>query len=245
MTKKGKYYSRDRSYGTSGEALTGRFKTVADIFSRYEAKRILDVGCAEGNFSQVLKQVAHAEEVYGIELSEEGIKSAQQKGIKCFRVDLDEEDFPFEGSYFDAIHCGEVIEHLFDPDHLLDEVHRLLKPGGIFVISTRNLSWWLNRIVVPLGFQPYSTSVSLRHNVGKLKMHVSRGGGHLRVFAFRSLEQLLRIHEFTVLDTLGLHLEPPISPPLMNLIIKAIDRILSHLFPSMAEGMIFVVRRNE
>lgn len=244
MEKK-EYYAKVRHYATAYEALTGRFRKVAELFSRFEAKRILDIGCAEGNFTQVLKQVTHAEEVYGIELSEEGMKSATEKGIKCFKVDVDTENFPFKDSYFDAIHCGEVIEHLFNPDHLLDEIHRTLKPDGICVLSTRNLCWWLNRIVVPLGFQPYSTSVSLRHNVGKFKMHVSRGGGHLRVFAYRSLEQLLRIHQFTVLKTLGLSLEPPISPPLMNLIIKAIDRVLSRLFPSMAEGMIFVVRRSQ
>ena len=83
----------------------------------------------------MLKEACKAKEVYGIEISEKGAEMARKRGVKCYQLDVDEEDFPFEDNYFDAITAFEIIEHLFDPDHFLEEVYRVLKPNGIFVLS--------------------------------------------------------------------------------------------------------------
>ena len=54
---------------------------------------------------------------------------ARKNGVKCYQLDVDEEDFPFGDNYFDAIFCGDIIEHLYDPDHLLSEMYRVLRGG--------------------------------------------------------------------------------------------------------------------
>lgn len=62
-----------------------------------------------------------------------------------FECDLDlfnaEKDrFPYEGSYFSTVLCGELIEHLFeDPMHMMSEINRILKPGGHLVLTTPNI----------------------------------------------------------------------------------------------------------
>ena len=122
------------------EELEDRHKKVLDIFSRYRFERILDVGCGNGNFSILLKEACKAKEVYGIEISEEGVEIARKNGIKAYQLDVDAKGFPFENDYFDAIFAGELIEHLYNTDHFLDEVYRVLKLGGFFVLTTPNLA---------------------------------------------------------------------------------------------------------
>lgn len=49
--------------------------------------------------------------------------------------DLHHVEWPSD--YFDAIIATEVLEHLYDPQRAIDEIHRLLKPGGVCILSTR------------------------------------------------------------------------------------------------------------
>ena len=136
------------------EELSDRLNKVLRIFADHNFCRILGIGCGDGNFSLLLREASQAEEVYGVDISPKAVELANTVGVKTFQTDIDEEPLPFEKDSFDAIFCGEVIEHLLDPDHLLDEIYRILKPGGVAVISTRNLAAWYNRAVLLFGFQP-------------------------------------------------------------------------------------------
>ena len=127
----------------------------------------------------------------------------------------------FKDEYFEAIHCGEIIEHLFDPDHLLDELYRVLKKNGILVITSPNLASWHGRIELLLGYQPYAHEVSLRYNVGRIKRRVLKGAsGHIRAHTKKSLEELLRIYDFKVLALQGSSESPGFFPCPVNLIDK-------------------------
>ncbi|HEY0369995.1 MAG TPA: class I SAM-dependent methyltransferase [Chthoniobacterales bacterium] len=54
-------------------------------------------------------------------------------------VDLNNDRLPYDDASFDLITCTEVIEHLEHYRSLLREVHRVLRPGGVFVVSTPNV----------------------------------------------------------------------------------------------------------
>ena len=104
-----------------------RIQKIVEIFTKYKFDRILDVGCGDGAISVLLSDASNAESIYGIDIVEENVKFALKKGIKAFKLDVTKEDLPFEDNFFDAVFLGEIIEHLYDSDYLLDEVYRALK----------------------------------------------------------------------------------------------------------------------
>lgn len=226
------------------EELEDRHKKVLDIFSRYQFDKILDVGCGDGNFSTLLKRACNPKEVYGIEISEKGVEQAKKNGIKAYQLDIDEEDFPFEDDYFDAVFAGEVIEHLFDPDHFLDEVYRVLKPKGIFVLSTPNLASIHNRIALLFGYQPYSCRVSLNNSIGHLGF--SPGGAapdHIRFFTLRSLKQFCEKHNFKIIDAKGSCAMLPENMKFKSLF-ERLDKFIA-LFPSLSYRSVVVCQKKE
>lgn len=190
--KKKEIYADEFSGVTSKqfEELGNRHKKILEIFSKYEFDKILDVGCSDGNFTQLLAKACKAKEVYGVDISERAVNLARENGIKAFRVNVDEESLPFEDNYFDAVYAGAIIEHLFDPDHFLDEIYRVLKPNGIFVLDTPNLASLYNRIALLLGYLPFDMQVSLRYSLGHLcesiyqteETKYVRASDHIKIF---------------------------------------------------------------
>jgi ubiquinone/menaquinone biosynthesis C-methylase UbiE len=63
--------------------------------------------------------------------------------------DLRHFPYPYESNSADKIYLGDVIEHLnkFDAPKVLKEIHRILKPGGVFEISCPDVLWIMTRIV--------------------------------------------------------------------------------------------------
>ena len=126
----------------------------------------------------------------------------------------------------------------------MDEIHRTLKNGGLCVITTPNLAAWYNRIALFLGYQPFWTNVSLRHNVGKMvevrNWKETSAAGHIRVFTFRSLRELLTIHRFTIIQTYGVKEEA--SNNNLYKFIFIINNIFSQ-FPSLAPQNIYLITK--
>ena len=227
------------------EECDARQLEVLKIFSRYKFNRILDVGCADGNFSILLKEACSAKEVYGIEISEKGVKLARNNGVKAFQLDIDDEDFPFEDNYFDAIFAGQIIEHLYDPDHFLEECYRVLKQNGILVLSTVNLSSLYNRLTLMFGYQPFSTSVSTRYNVGRpFELSDEILGDHIRVFTHRALLELLKLYNFKILEVRGTSSHLPKRESFFLKIVKVMDQILSKI-PTLSQRVIVVCQKGE
>lgn len=223
--------------------LTDRHWKVLKLFSEHRFNRILDVGCGDGNFSLLLKESCKAEEAFGIDISKKGVEFARQNGINAFQLDIDETDFPFGDNYFDAIFAGEVIEHLYDPDHMLEECHRILHPDGIFILTTRNLASLYNRVTLLLGYQPFPTSVSLRYNVGRpFEVSDEILGDHIRIFTYRAIRELLNLSKFEIIEVWGTSSVLPNKNTFLLYIISLIDRLLSR-FPSISQGLIITLRK--
>ena len=104
-----------------------------------KGKNILDVACGVGYGSFYLAQRG-AGSVTGVDISEKAIKWATDHyrlpNLRFFCQDARATRFPDDE--FDVIVSFETIEHLPDPERFLDEIHRLLKPTGVFVCSSPN-----------------------------------------------------------------------------------------------------------
>jgi SAM-dependent methyltransferase len=91
--------------------------------------RLLDLGCGRGDF---LAAASVAFDVQGVDLVPRPRREAE--GLPTFRGSLEEARFP--DATFDVVTAVEVMEHLFDPRRTLGEIHRILKPRGIFLFQT-------------------------------------------------------------------------------------------------------------
>lgn len=209
------FYETQAEVRQTGSKIDGRVRKAATLFLRYlvRAERVLDIGCGVGTVGSYFKGLLGAREAWGLELSRGRAEAAQASGIKAVLCDLNQEAMPFKKGSFDAVFCGEVIEHLVDPDHLLDEIGRVLTSGGVCVLTTPNLACWFNRLALLLGWQPFATSVSFRREVGRPKVFVGDYGcrDHLRVFTLRALRELLEVKGFRILEVKGCSLSDLIS----------------------------------
>lgn len=109
----------------------------------------LDLGCGRGVYAYLLAQRGF--QTFGIDISEEGIRDAAEWASATVLLG-DAERLPFRDGFFDLIVCSEVIEHLNKPANGVRELQRVLKPGGIAVISIPNLLsyYWLRGLAMTL-----------------------------------------------------------------------------------------------
>ncbi len=197
-----------------------RISKIYETIVHLTPHQVLDIGCGNGFLLSTLNQVGIAGQ--GIDISAEAVRCCHQIGVTAFQVDIDSSNLPLADNFFDIVVCGEVIEHLFDTDHLLEEIYRTLSSSGYLILTTPNLGWWLNRIALLFGYQPYNTEISSRYNLGKPRKVFDGVAGHIRPFTYRSLRELVALHGFSIIECFGTH---DLSMPVPAL--KTLDKMLS------------------
>lgn len=102
----------------------------------FKEKNVLDVGC--GNGYVLSKYAAEGAEVFGIDITEAGVELCRKRFeyLKLkgdFRV-ADAQDIPFPDETFDCVCSMGVLHHVPDTQKALDEIYRVLKPGGRLIV---------------------------------------------------------------------------------------------------------------
>lgn len=113
-------------------------------------KRVLEVGCGGGQTGKELKEKG-IEEVAGIEIVDEVARSGEKYYDALHIGDVEEMELPYGNGHFDCILYGDVLEHLRDPWKALRSHNRLLKSGGVIVVSIPNIRHY--RIIKGLAFK--------------------------------------------------------------------------------------------
>ncbi len=135
----------------------------------------LDIGCATGLLVEYMQD--NGWKSHGVELCAPAADfGSEKRGVDIFSGTL--EQAAYVDNSFDVVHCSHLIEHLNNPDMFLDEVYRVLKPGGLFLCTTPNVS----------GFQAFLFGSKWRSAIAD----------HMFLFSKKNLTQLLLSKRFTV-----------------------------------------------
>lgn len=99
--------------------------------------KVLDLGCANGNYLMFLKNLGF-HDLYGIEINEQCVRQAHELGLTQVQQGKLTE-LNYQENFFDYIHMSMVLEHSHHPKALLENVFKLLKPNGQLILSVPNI----------------------------------------------------------------------------------------------------------
>jgi len=158
------------------------FKFHLDFFKPFVNGIILDFGCGQGDFANMISK--NCDSVYGIDCSDIAISKARidYPGIN-FQLLLESDKLPYDDVFFDSVCTIDVLEHILDTETLLEELNRVLKPGGYLLISTSQLTRLKLLAIALISFNKYFYPTS----------------PHIRYFTRNSLADLLNKKGFEVI----------------------------------------------
>lgn len=113
-------------------------------------RRVLDLGCRYGALTLAYLD---GNEIVGVDIDREALAEAARLGIETRWADV-EQPLEFPDAVFDVVVVGELLEHLRDPDAVVAEARRVLRPGGRLVGSVPNSYRLKNRLTFLLGRPP-------------------------------------------------------------------------------------------
>ena len=156
-----------------------RLQAITRLLGKAPADaRLVDIGCSRGQFVDFAVRAGFAAE--GVEPAPDIAAAARALGLNVHTGLLEEQRYP--DATFDAASLFEVVEHLREPLPLLQECRRILKPGGILLISTGNAASWT------------VSAMGARWDY----FHMEKDGGHISFFNPQSITTLAAICGFNV-----------------------------------------------
>jgi ubiquinone/menaquinone biosynthesis C-methylase UbiE len=202
-----------------------------------QGSRVLDAGCGRSLFTEIRKHWPFM--IVAADVDHDLLRERRAEFPDVHWAVAPAHPLAFVDRSFDAVFAGELIEHLADPRAALAEFRRVLRPGGLLVLTTPNRRRLAN--LVDGSERPYSPD-------------------HLSELSYDEVESMLREEGFDTLESTGLHLElllnwfsaqpkldrlqrkwnRPWAIPLMRMLLKA-----GALAPRYALDLIFVARSRQ
>jgi len=116
-----------------------RYQQVVDLIPKTKNQKILDIGCGDGVLLSLIYQKTNSK-ITGIDSDKDSLKSAKlifrQMKISAKFIRASAYQLPFKVNQFDIVIAAEIIEHLNNPNKLLSEMARVIKPDGKAIITT-------------------------------------------------------------------------------------------------------------
>ena len=211
---------------------------VGDSLKKHPGN-LLDVGCGVGIWAASVKNTLGFE-VTGLDINDQAVAKSSLIGIKTIKTDI-ENRWPLTSGSFSVVSVIQVLEHVLNPDFLLEEAHRVLSPNGILLITTPNLAAWFNRLLLLAGYQPFFLEASTKDKTAGLSFtrrmtSLREPVGHIRVFTLSALKDLLEINGFTPEMVTGTPIE------YLPSFLKPFDWAFSK-FPALASDLIVIAKK--
>lgn len=142
---------------TGDVALRRRASWILKKIKTKNPKSILDVGCGDGFYLHLLAALFPKAKIVGMDNDENALKSAsvnlKGKNVKLKHGNI--YNLSFVSNSFDTVLASEILEHLEDDSKGLKEIHRVLRPGGLLLISVPHanypilwdpINWFIEKI---------------------------------------------------------------------------------------------------
>lgn len=155
------------------------------IYRKGNNKKILDLGAGNGSVSQFFCLKGY--KVYGLEWTSSGVEELVKMSVEATQENIENVPYDYPDDYFDEVFWGDNIEHLIFPEKVVNEIFRILKPGGRLVLSTPNHGWIVNRLYYLLFGIPRRTE---GHKLPVWEWQ------HIRFFNKRQIKNLLYYCKF-------------------------------------------------
>jgi 2-polyprenyl-3-methyl-5-hydroxy-6-metoxy-1,4-benzoquinol methylase len=133
------HYGNDRLYYHPNPVVrviqAQRIRTIVNFMEIDGSDAVLEAGCGEGYiFSRLPWSIRRV----GVDLSLTALEIAASRNPDIEWIRCDVQRMPFESNTFDKVCCSEVIEHVLNPEAVIEELHRVVKPTGRVVITVPN-----------------------------------------------------------------------------------------------------------
>lgn len=135
-------------YDKIADMCAWKFRRMKNVINTHtppsrKHKRLLEIGCAYGNFLTYLKDEY---DIHGMDISHHAVKVAASRLKVPFRQGDVLKEIPFDGK-FDIIVANDVLEHLHDPERALQVIYDKLNPKGVFYMETPTVNNWLSDVI--------------------------------------------------------------------------------------------------
>jgi SAM-dependent methyltransferase len=147
-------------------------------FDEWRGRSVLEVGCGAG--VDLARFARGGAKVCGVDLTASAIALAkanfeQQRLTGQFEV-ADGESLPFADQAFDLVYAHGVVQYTANPQRLVNECHRVLKPGGQAIVQVYNRVSWLNALskLMKVPLEHEDAPVLLKFSEGEFRRLLSR-----------------------------------------------------------------------
>lgn len=153
-------------------------------FDGYRGRTVLEVGC--GAAVDLARFARGGAITAGVDLAPSAIALARQnfdqQGLQGRFEVADGEQLPFADSAFDCVYAHGVVQYTANPQRLVDECRRVLKPGGLAIFQVYNRVSWLNALskLMKVGLEHEDAPVLRKFTIGEFRA-LLRGFSEVRI----------------------------------------------------------------
>lgn len=228
-------HSSQKRHAISGSKISSKNK-----------KTILDVGSGTGKILEEFMQKGWR--VHGIDGEREAVLWSRKRGVNIRQSDFVNDPLPYSDDAFDVVLALDLLEHIPNDTQVLKEMERVLKPGGIAVVTVPAYQWLFNYWDEMLGHQRRYTTKSFQKIISK-NLKTKHLGYYFCLFLIpalcvRLIKQVIGTENSKNQSDFEDTPIPWISIPIMNLYAKAERAMIRFLPLPFGLSVIAVLEKN-